>query len=71
MTFEGERLFCGVSEIDGTYYISAVPESEMTASRNLTVGVVLFIFFSVAMIVALWRHLRQPRGRKARLAATT
>lgn len=54
MTFEGERLFCGVSEIDGTYYISAVPESEMTASRNLTVGVVLFIFFSVAMIVALY-----------------
>ena len=42
MEFEGERLFCGVSEIDGTYYISAVPESEMTASRNLTVGVILF-----------------------------
>ncbi|HIS40136.1 MAG TPA: mechanosensitive ion channel [Candidatus Aphodovivens avistercoris] len=54
MTFEGERLFCGVSEIDGTYYIAAVPESEMVASRNLTVGVILFVFFSVAMIVALY-----------------
>ena len=45
ITFNGERLYCGVSEIDGTYYLSAVPESEMIASRNLTVGVILFIFF--------------------------
>lgn len=29
ITFNGERLYCGVSEIDGTYYLSAVPESEM------------------------------------------
>lgn len=54
ITFNGERLYCGVSEIDRTYYLSAVPESEMIASRNLTVGVILFIFFSVAAIVALY-----------------
>lgn len=54
ITFNGERLYCGVSEIEGTYYLSAVPESEMIASRNLTVGVILFIFFSVAAIVALY-----------------
>lgn len=52
--FEGERLYCGVSEIEGTYYVSAVPESELIASRNLTVAVILFIFFSVAAIVALY-----------------
>lgn len=52
--FEGERLFSGVQEIGGTYYISAVPEKEMASSRNLTVGVVLFIFFSAAMIVAVY-----------------
>ena len=52
--FGGERLYAGVQEIGDTYYISAVPESEMTSARNLTVGVVLFIFFSVAMIVALY-----------------
>lgn len=38
LTFNGERLYCGVSEIEGTYYVSAVPESELIASRNLTVG---------------------------------
>lgn len=54
ITFQGERLFCGVSEVDGTYYVAAVPESEMIASRNLTMGVILFIFFSVAMLVALY-----------------
>ena len=54
LTFNGERLYCGVSEIEGTYYVSAVPESELIASRNLTVGVILFIFFSVAAIVALY-----------------
>lgn len=54
ITFHGERLFCGVSEVESTYYLSAVPESEMVASRNLTMGVILFIFFSVAMLVALY-----------------
>ncbi len=54
LTFNGKRLYCGVSEIEGTYYVSAVPESELIASRNLTVGVILFIFFSVAAIVALY-----------------
>ena len=49
ITFNGERLYCGVSEIEGTYYLSAVPESEMIASRNLTVGVILFIFFLVSI----------------------
>lgn len=32
ITFNGERLYCGVSEIEGTYYLSAVPESEMIAA---------------------------------------
>ena len=54
ITFGGERLYCGVSEIGDNYYISAIPESDMAASRNLTVGVILFIFFSVAMVVALY-----------------
>ena len=54
ITFNGERLYAGVSEIDGTYYIAAVPESELVSSRNLTVGVILFVFFSAAMIVALY-----------------
>lgn len=51
--FEGERLYCGVSEIEGTYYVSAVPESELIASRNLTVAVILFI-----VLLALKRFLQ-------------
>lgn len=64
MTFEGERLFAGVQEIGDTYYISAVPESEMASARNLTVGVVLFIFFSAAMIVAVYGIFVNREGEK-------
>ena len=34
----GERLYCGVSKIGDTYYLLAVPESDMAQSRNITVG---------------------------------
>ncbi len=54
MHFNGERVFVGVAEVDGTYYLGVVPFSEFVGSRNLTLGVILFIFFSVAMIVALY-----------------
>ncbi len=54
MDFNGERLWAGVSEVDGSYYIGVVPHSELVGSRVLTVSVILFIFFSVAMIVALY-----------------
>ncbi len=54
MDFNGERLWAGVSEVDGSYYIGVVPHSELVGSRVLTVTVILFIFFSVAMIVALY-----------------
>lgn len=51
MTLDGEKLYCGVSKIDDAYYIAAVPESDMTASRNVTVGVILFVFFAVMTII--------------------
>lgn len=53
MTVGGEKLYCGVKRIDDTYYVCAVPESDMTSSRNVTVGVILFVFFAVIAIVAL------------------
>ena len=43
-----------MSKIDDTYYLSAVPESELASSRNLTVGVILFVFFSVLAVVILY-----------------
>ena len=50
----GEELYAGVRQIGDTYYIAAVPESDMEASRNLTVGVILFIFFAVMTVVILY-----------------
>ena len=48
MVLAGENLYGHVSKIGDTYYIAAVPESDMAATRNVTVGVILFIFFAVS-----------------------
>ena len=53
-TVGGRELYCGVSKIDGAYYIFAIPESDTAAARNTTVSVILFIFFVVAASVALY-----------------
>lgn len=54
MTLDGEQLYCGVSQIGDTYYIAAIPEAEIEASRNVTVGIILFIFFAVMTIVVTY-----------------
>ena len=54
MELNGQQLYCGVNEVDGTYYVFAVPQNDMTASRNLTVGVILFAFFVVVAAVVLY-----------------
>lgn len=54
MTLDGQKLYCGVRAIDGDYYISAVPESDMVASRSATVGVMVFVFFTVMFIVVMY-----------------
>ena len=53
MTMNGERMYCGVKKLDAynAYVICAVPEAELVASRNITVGIVLFIFFVVLTVV--------------------
>ncbi len=54
MNFNGERLYCGVELIDGTYYVAAVPESEMVATRNITVAVILFAFLLVMGFIVMY-----------------
>lgn len=54
MELQGEELYCHVSKIGDTYYLAAVPESDMTATRNITVGVILFIFFAVMAVVIMY-----------------
>ena len=53
-SIDGEKLYCGVSQIDSSYYVFAVPESDLTTSRTITVGVILFAFFAVMVAVALY-----------------
>ncbi len=59
MSINGERFFCGVKSIpaDDAFVICAVPEEEMTSSRNVTVAVVLFIFFAVITAVVVYSVL--------------
>ena len=54
MKINGQDMYCRVNLIDGTYYIMAVPGSELAASRAVTVGVVLFAFFAVMAAVAAY-----------------
>lgn len=54
LTVNGERLYCGITHTDGAYIICAVPDEEISASRNITVGIVLFIFFAVMTIIATY-----------------
>ena len=49
-----ERLYGRVCLIGDTYYIEAVPASDMNASGDITVGVILFVFAVVVVSVALY-----------------
>lgn len=57
MTIDGAQYYTGVKLIGSTYIICAVPQSEITASRNITVGVVLFVFFAVITVVIAYAIL--------------
>lgn len=71
MTLNGQKLFCGVKSLDAhhAYVICAVPEAELISSRNITVGVVLFIFFVVITVVISYAFLilqdQEKEGVKA------
>lgn len=56
ITIDGEKNYCGITEIeaDNAYVILAVPEEEIISSRNLTVGIVLFVAFIVLTIVVAY-----------------
>lgn len=53
-TFDGNKIYYAVSQVDDTYYVFAVPEAAMASSRTVTVAVILFTFFCVMVAVALY-----------------
>lgn len=75
ITLDGQELYCRVSLIGDTYYICAIPGSDMAAARNVTVAVILFVFFVVMASVALYGIFvlsdeeRYGRARKAQIGA--
>lgn len=66
MTMHGQRFYCGVKKLDtyNAYAICAVPESELIASRNITVGIVLFIFFVVMTVIIAYAFLVMQEQEK-------
>lgn len=68
LTVNGERFYCGVTLLEDAYIICAVPESEIIASRNITIGIVLFVFFAVITVVITYAVLmmadEEKNGRK-------
>lgn len=54
LTINGQKVYAGISLVDDTYYISAIPENEIQSTRTLLLGVILFIFFAVMAIVILY-----------------
>jgi len=51
MTINGERMYCGITKAEDAYIVFAVLESEIIASRNVTVAIILFVFFAVMTLV--------------------
>lgn len=70
MTLNGQRYYCGVKSLDAhdAYAICAVSEAELNASRNITVGIVLFIFFVVITVIISYALLviqgQEKEGRE-------
>ncbi len=53
-SFDGTSLYCNVTKVDDAYYISAVPESDISSARSVTTGVIVFAFFAVMAMVVLY-----------------
>lgn len=61
----GERLYGGVTKADDAYILCVVPESELTESRAITVGIVLFVFITVIAVISLYAILMLKSGGDA------
>ncbi len=54
MYINDQELYCEVKLIDNTYYIAAVPESDMSASGIVAVAVIMFTFAVVMVVLLLY-----------------
>lgn len=69
ITIDGEKLYCGITHVEGAYVVCAIPEKEILASNNVTVIMQLFIFFAVMIIIVtygifVWRQEEEDAQRE-------
>ena len=73
VNLNGTSMYCNVTKVDDTYYVAAVPESDISSARSVTTGVILFVFFAVTAMVVLYgmcvlrdaERRRKPEGEDA------
>ena len=65
MTIGGQKLFCGVTEVEDVYIICAVTSEEILASRNTTVVIILFIYFAVITLVITYAFFLMNQEKKS------
>ena len=58
---DGRRLYCGVKMAGDAYVVCAVSEEEITASRNSTVAIILFVVFTVFTLVITYGLLLRQK----------
>lgn len=66
MELNGKRYYSGVAKIDAddAYVICVIPEKEIMSSRNITVGLVLSIFFIVITVIVVYTILMMRDAEK-------
>ena len=64
LTINGNRYYCSTAMIDETYIVCAVPESEMTGSKYVTIAISIVIYLITAAIMILYAWF-VIRGREA------
>ena len=69
ITIDGESYLSTVGLVDNTYYVCAVPQSEILGNRNATIIIVLVIYIIAAGIILLYaffagRDKKLPRDKK-------
>ncbi len=64
MEIDGKKEYCGVAKVDNTYVVCAIPASQMKASCNFTVGIVIAVVFAIlTLIIAYAIFLMQEQEK--------
>ena len=54
MKLNGKSIYCCGEKIDNTYYVAALPKSEISSARNATTAVITFVFFAIMAMIVIY-----------------